>query len=200
VFGKLDHERCFPAGRECIRKRTEAPCFLNVSSQFDLGQLERIIVAADDNLHRHLLAALRRTSPAMARKPFLLVAAPANDLENQPAQSRVRKLMRNAAVNVEAILQQALLDDAVLENVRRYRAIASLCRQTAAFRPVQKLSLLQQAEEWERLAIRELESHREEPVEMVEEDLEPQDGPEAPLVDPRWWLPRREGLFAGLQA
>jgi hypothetical protein len=32
--------------------------------------------------------------------------------------------------------------NAVLENVRRYRAIASLYRQTAAFRPLQRHSLL----------------------------------------------------------
>jgi hypothetical protein len=49
--------------------------------------------------------------------------------------------------------------NAVLENVRRYRAIASLYRQTAAFRPLQKWSLLDQAEEWERRAMRELEAH-----------------------------------------
>jgi len=48
---------------------------------------------------------------------------------------------------------------AVLENVRRYRTIASLCRQTAAFRPAQKWTLLAQAYEWERLAITELEAH-----------------------------------------
>jgi len=48
---------------------------------------------------------------------------------------------------------------AVMENVRRYRAIASLYRQTAAFRPEQKWSLLDQAEEWERLAVRELEAY-----------------------------------------
>jgi hypothetical protein len=47
----------------------------------------------------------------------------------------------------------------VLENVRRYRTIASLCRQTAAFRPDQKWSLLGQAYEWERLAMTELEAH-----------------------------------------
>ena len=41
---------------------------------------------------------------------------------------------------------------AVLENVRRYRTIASLYRQTAAFRPDQKWSLLAQAFEYERLA------------------------------------------------
>jgi hypothetical protein len=47
---------------------------------------------------------------------------------------------------------------AVLENVRRYRTIASLCRQTAAFRPAQKWTLLEQAFEWERLAMTELDA------------------------------------------
>jgi hypothetical protein len=46
---------------------------------------------------------------------------------------------------------------AVMENVRRYRAIASLHRQTAAFRPLQRWSLLDQAEQWERLAVAESE-------------------------------------------
>jgi hypothetical protein len=48
---------------------------------------------------------------------------------------------------------------AVLENVRRYRTIASLCRQSAAFRPAQKWTLLAQAYEWERLAMTELEGY-----------------------------------------
>lgn len=47
----------------------------------------------------------------------------------------------------------------VMENVRRYRAIASLYRRTAAFRPLQSGSLLGQAEEWEHLAVVELESY-----------------------------------------
>jgi hypothetical protein len=116
-------------------------------------------------------------------------------------------------MSFEAVLQLALLDDAVLENVRRYRAIASLCRQTAAFRPLQRLSLLQQAEDWERLATMELESHFA-PIETADEDstadedLRPDQDltsdedlePSEPQVDTRWWLPRREGLFAGLQA
>jgi hypothetical protein len=46
-----------------------------------------------------------------------------------------------------------------LENVRRYRTIASLYRQTAAFRPDQKWSLLAQAFEYERLARTELEGY-----------------------------------------
>jgi hypothetical protein len=48
---------------------------------------------------------------------------------------------------------------AILENVRRYRATASLYRQTAAFRPNQRLSLLEQALEWEARAVAELEAH-----------------------------------------
>lgn len=47
--------------------------------------------------------------------------------------------------------------NAVFENVRRYRAIASLFRQTAAFRPIQRHSLLGEAERWEYLALSELE-------------------------------------------
>jgi hypothetical protein len=48
---------------------------------------------------------------------------------------------------------------AVMENVRRYRAIASLYRRTAAFRPQQSCSLLRQAAEWEHLAMAELEAY-----------------------------------------
>jgi hypothetical protein len=80
--------------------------------------------------------------------------------------------------------------------VRRYRAIASLCRQAAASRPEQKWSLLQQAEDWERRAISELETCLE-PSERAEEDEDPQPSNEH-RVDTRWWLPRREGPFAGL--
>jgi hypothetical protein len=49
--------------------------------------------------------------------------------------------------------------EVVLENVRRYRAIASLYRQTAAFRPLQSCSLLDHAREWENLALTALESY-----------------------------------------
>jgi hypothetical protein len=49
--------------------------------------------------------------------------------------------------------------EAILENVRRYRAIASLHRQTAAFRPCQRGSLLDQAEQWEKMALLELETY-----------------------------------------
>jgi len=48
---------------------------------------------------------------------------------------------------------------AVMETVRRYRAIASLYRQTAAFRPDQKWSLLGHAFEYEHRALSELESY-----------------------------------------
>ena len=49
---------------------------------------------------------------------------------------------------------------AILENVRRYRAIASLYRRTAAFRPLNSCSLLAQAKDWER-AVAELEAYFE---------------------------------------
>jgi hypothetical protein len=49
--------------------------------------------------------------------------------------------------------------ETVLENVRRYRAIASLYRQTAAFRPLQRGSLLDHAQEWDNLALTALESY-----------------------------------------
>jgi hypothetical protein len=49
--------------------------------------------------------------------------------------------------------------NAILENVRRYRAVASLYRQTAAFRPTQRLSLLEQARDWEDRALAELEGY-----------------------------------------
>lgn len=47
----------------------------------------------------------------------------------------------------------------VMEIVRRYRATASLYRQTAAFRPSQSWSLLDQATKWEQLALAELEAY-----------------------------------------
>jgi hypothetical protein len=46
-----------------------------------------------------------------------------------------------------------------MENVRRYRALASLCRQQAAFRPLQSWDLLGQAERFEHLAAAELKAH-----------------------------------------
>jgi len=117
---------------------------------------------------------------------------------------------------------EAYLEADVLENVRRYRAIASLCRQTAAFRPEQRMSLLQQAEEWERLAASEFDCEAEESsdgnlalqvlqeielqqveqqqIEQEDVELDDNDLPAEPQVDTRWWLPRREGLFARLAA
>lgn len=48
-----------------------------------------------------------------------------------------------------------------MENVRRYRALASLCRQQAAYRPLQSWDLLGQAEHFEHLAEAELKAHFE---------------------------------------
>jgi len=71
--------------------------------------------------------------------------------------------------------------NAVLENVRRYRAIASLYRQTAAFRPLQRATLLDQAKEWEYRALAELESHFM--TGTADYDKQPQ---AAPYADARW--------------
>ena len=49
-------------------------------------------------------------------------------------------------------------EESVMENVRRYRALASLCRQQAAYRPSQSWQLLGQAERWEHLAEAELQA------------------------------------------
>ncbi len=46
-----------------------------------------------------------------------------------------------------------------MENVRRYRALASLCRQQAAYRPLQNWQLLGQAEHFEHLAEIALKAH-----------------------------------------
>ena len=49
--------------------------------------------------------------------------------------------------------------ESLLENVRRYRALASLCRQQAAYRPLQNWELLGQAEHFEYLAEMALKAH-----------------------------------------
>ena len=71
--------------------------------------------------------------------------------------------------------------EVVLENVRRYRAIASLYRQTAAFRPLQSSSLLGHASEWEYLALTELESYFV--AGTLKYDKQPKD---APYAHARW--------------
>lgn len=46
-----------------------------------------------------------------------------------------------------------------MENVRRYRALALLCRQQAVFHPEESRDWLGQAERWEHLAQAEIEAH-----------------------------------------
>ncbi|MBR0966622.1 hypothetical protein JQ554_22080 [Bradyrhizobium diazoefficiens] len=46
-----------------------------------------------------------------------------------------------------------------MENVRRYRALASLCRQQVAYRPLQAWELLGEAEHFEHLAEIALKAH-----------------------------------------
>ena len=79
--------------------------------------------------------------------------------------------------------------EAVMENVRRYRAIASLYRRTATFRPLQSCSLLRQADEWEHLAVAELEAYfnlRDSAVYNMQPKI-------SRRPDARWkWLPPRK--------
>ena len=89
------------------------------------------------------------TSQQVANHPPLS-ATLANDFENRAVHSPARPGRK---------WRHTLIGKAVLENVRRYRTIASLYRQTAAFRPDQKWSLLAQAFEYERLARTELEGY-----------------------------------------
>jgi hypothetical protein len=79
------------------------------------------------------------------------LARATNDFENRCGQSR-----GGQGINGEIEPMNAR---AVFENVRRYRTIASLYRQTAAFRPLQRGSLLGQASEWEHRAVAELEAY-----------------------------------------
>jgi hypothetical protein len=46
-----------------------------------------------------------------------------------------------------------------MNNVRRFRAMGSLCRQQAAYNPSQSWKLLAEAEYWEHLAQAEMSSH-----------------------------------------
>jgi hypothetical protein len=46
-----------------------------------------------------------------------------------------------------------------MKNAAHYRALASLCRQNAAYNPMQSWRLLGQAERWEHLAEDALASH-----------------------------------------
>jgi hypothetical protein len=75
--------------------------------------------------------------------------------------------------------------ETVMEKVRRYRAIASLHRQTASFRPLQRWSLLDQAEEWDRLAVAELEAYFN-ACSSHHDDRRPQ---AAVYAEPRWVMP-----------
>jgi hypothetical protein len=93
-----------------------------------------------------------RASTSRFRKLSADPGAPANQIEN-----RSRALSRRIKRAGRKIMPMS--GEAILENVRRYRAIASLYRQTAAFHPLQRCSLLGQAEEWEHLAVNELEAY-----------------------------------------
>jgi hypothetical protein len=51
------------------------------------------------------------------------------------------------------------IEEAAMGNASRYRALASLCRQQAAYNPSNSWHLLGQAERWEHLAEAEIAEH-----------------------------------------
>jgi hypothetical protein len=69
-----------------------------------------------------------------------------------------------------------------MENVRRYRALASLCRQQAAYRPLQNWELLGQAEHFEYLAEVELKAHYDACNAQHDEDAVPATAWERPAA------------------
>ena len=94
----------------------------------------------------------RERPPSTVRKPHVLSSNPANESKIVVSQIRARE-KEWGDPNMNSL--------AIMENVRRYRTIASLYRQTAAFRPLHSCSLLAQAREWEHRAVAELEAYYE---------------------------------------
>ena len=72
-----------------------------------------------------------------------------------------------------------------MKNVRRLRAMGSLCRQQAAYNPSQRWRLLAEAEHWEHMAAVEMASHFEECNTMRSSDLA-QSGIPSNGNDTRW--------------
>ena len=73
----------------------------------------------------------------------------------------VQQIFCTAAIGLTQIraISRVNAREGLMENVRRYRALASLCRQQAAYRPLQNWELLGQAEHFEYLAEVELKAH-----------------------------------------
>ena len=72
-----------------------------------------------------------------------------------------------------------------MKNVRRLRAMGSLCRQQAAYNPSQSWKLLAEAEYWEHMAAVEMTSHFEESNTNRSRDLA-QSGIPSNANDTRW--------------
>jgi hypothetical protein len=78
-----------------------------------------------------------------------------------------------------------------MENIRRYRAIGSLCRQSAVLNPLNSWKLLGDAERREYLAEAEIALHFKECNTTISSDLaKPATTPDAMTRDGRRWLPR----------
>jgi uncharacterized protein (DUF2461 family) len=96
-----------------------------------------------------LLKSIKIPANSIIWKPPERSVNPANDLEKY-----ARQILARGQRGYDFMSNKA-----VLENVRRYRAIASLFRQTAAFRPSRRESLVTEAQRWEHLALSELEAY-----------------------------------------
>lgn len=72
-----------------------------------------------------------------------------------------------------------------MNNVVRYRAMGSLCRQHAAYNPTESWKLLAEAERWEHLAAIEMSSHFEDCNATSSNDVS-KSGATANSNDTRW--------------
>jgi len=98
-----------------------------------------------ESLHLHRTSPRQRASletlQSTLGKPFELSDERANEIENHLGRNSQSARGKQGETKLMHTSREA-----VLENVRRYRAIASLYRQTAGFRPDQRCSLLSQAQ------------------------------------------------------
>jgi hypothetical protein len=72
-----------------------------------------------------------------------------------------------------------------METVRRLRAMASLCRQSAAYRPDRSWKLLAEAEYWEHLANAALLEHFQDCTASLNDQTQPQPTANAMTHDAR---------------
>jgi hypothetical protein len=133
--------RIVPAKRRLFERK-----FAGIAAGRAPGRLKRPSLRSPNSC----AVSTREDAPSTVRKPQVLSPGSANESKIVLPQVRLRE-KEWGDTNMNSL--------AIMENVRRYRTIASLYRQTAAFRPVHSCSLLAQAREWEHRAVAELEAY-----------------------------------------